>query len=99
MPLSNPPAFAKPSTVAATTVASSATSTSLLAANSSRSGFTIWNASTAILYLDYGATATAAAYAVRIDPGGYFESPIAFTGQISGIWSAANGSALVREFS
>ena len=99
MPLSNPAAFSKPSTAAASTVASSATSVSLLAANLSRAGFSVWNASTAILYLDYGATATASAYAVRIDPAGYFESPTAFTGQVSGIWSAANGSALVREFS
>lgn len=99
MPLSNPASFIKPTTASASTVAAAVTSTSLLSSNATRSGFTVWNASTAILYLDYGATATTAAYAVRIDPSGYFESPVAYTGQVSGIWSAANGSALVREFS
>ena len=99
MPLNNPLSFQKPSTAISSTVAASATSVSLLAGNAARAGFSVWNSSTAILYLDYDAAATAADYAVRIDPGGYFESPVAFTGQVSAIWSAANGSALVREFS
>lgn len=99
MPLNNPPSFAKPSACAVSTVAASTTAGSLLVANLSRSGFSVWNASTAILYIDYAATVTTAAYAVRVDPSGYFESPVAYTGQVSAIWSAANGSALVREFS
>lgn len=99
MPLSNPPSFPKPGTCTASTVAASVTSGSLLAANSARSGFSVWNASTAIMYIDFAATVTAAAYAVRIDPAGYFEMAFGYTGQVSAIWSAANGSALVREFS
>lgn len=101
MPLSNPAAPNYPiSTVAAsTTVASSVTSVAILAANANRKGATIWNASTAILYMDLDAAATATDYAAKLDPGGYYEVPFGFTGAISGIWSAANGSALVREFS
>lgn len=99
MPLSNPPSAPRTGSVTAASVASSTTAASLLAANPVRSGFSIWNASTATLFIDYGATVTTTAYAVRIDPAGYFESPFGFTGQISGVWSAANGSALVREFS
>lgn len=99
MPLSNPPSFPKPGTCTSSTVAASVASVSLLAANAARVEFTVWNASTAIMYLDFDATATTADYAVRIDPSGYFESPVSYTGQVSAIWSAANGSALVRDFS
>lgn len=101
MPLYNAAVTLQPitaSTANATTVASSATSVSLLAANSSRKGATIWNASTATLYLDLDAAATMTDYAAKLDPGGYYEVPYSFTGAISGIWSAANGNALVREF-
>jgi len=49
--------------------------------------------------MDLDAAATAADYAAKLDPGGYYEVPFGFTGAISGIWSAANGNALVREFS
>jgi len=98
---SNPVALIAPvSTVAAsTTVASSIASVAILAANANRKGATIWNASTATLFMDLDAAATAADYAAKLDPGGYYEVPFGFTGAISGIWSAANGNALVREFS
>ena len=101
MPLSNPSNTPPQiSTVAAsTTVASSITSVAILAANAARRGATIWNASTATLFMDLDAAASATDYAARLDPGGYYEVPYNFTGAISGIWSAANGNALVREFS
>lgn len=100
MALSNPaaPNYPITTTAASTTVSSSITSVPVLAANAIRKGATIWNASTATLYLDLDATATAADYAVKLDPSGYYEVPFGFTGAISGIWSAVNGSALVREF-
>ncbi|MEH2261037.1 hypothetical protein [Nostoc sp.] len=80
-----------------TTVASSTTSGIILAANSNRKGATIWNDSTATLYLEFGATATTSAFTAKLSPSGYFEVPFHYTGVISGIWSAANGNALVRE--
>ncbi|WP_445626639.1 hypothetical protein [Nostoc sp. DSM 114167] len=80
-----------------TTVASSTTSVTILAANSNRKGATIWNDSTAILYLELGATATTGAFTAKLFASGYYEVPFNYTGVISGIWSAANGNALVRE--
>jgi hypothetical protein len=101
MPLNNNVVVTVPvsSSVSATTVASATTSTQLLASNTVRKGASIWNASTANLFIDLAATVTTAAYAVELLPGGYYELPFGYTGAISGIWSAANGSALVREFS
>lgn len=80
-----------------TTVASSITSETILAANSNRKGATIWNDSTAILYLEIGATAATNAFTAKLFASGYYEVPFHYTGVISGIWSAANGNALVRE--
>lgn len=86
------------STANATTVPSATASTTLLAANSNRKGATIYNSSTATLSLELGATAAAATAPIVMLPSDYYEVPFGYTGQISGIWSAANGNAIVREF-
>lgn len=80
-----------------TSVTSATTSATVLAANSNRKGATIWNNSTANLYIDFDASASTSDFAVIIAAGGYYELPFDYTGVISGIWSAANGNALVRE--
>ena len=102
MPLYNPAQFTvTPSTSGTATpssVAASTTSVSLLAANPARKGTAIWNNSSANLYVELGATASASAFTARVGAGGYYEVPFTYTGVISGIWDAANGSALVREF-
>jgi hypothetical protein len=85
-------------TATSSAVNASTTSVSLLAANTSRKGATIWNASTAILYLDLDAASSNSAYAVQIGAGDYYEVPFGFTGEISGVWAAANGNAQIREF-
>ena len=98
MPLNNPATTnVNASSATPTTIASSTTSAVLLAANAARKGATFWNSSTAILYLELGATATATAWTVKLSPDGYYELPFGYTGVISGIWSAANGSCFVRE--
>ncbi len=101
MPLSNPVNVsitpATSSNVTATSVNASTSTTSLLAANSNRKGATIWNNSTATLSLELGATASTNAFTAQLSPGGYYEVPYGYTGAIAGIWSAVNGSALVRE--
>lgn len=86
-------------TVTPTSVTSSTTSASLLSGNSDRKGATIWNNSTANLFVELGATATTSVFTVKLTAGGYYETPFTYTGVISGIWDAVNGSALVREFS
>jgi len=84
------------------TVASSATVVTLIASNANRLGATIYNDSTAILYVKLGATASTSDFTVALSPltssiGGYFEVPFAYTGIITGIWASATGNARVGE--
>lgn len=101
MPLSNPSTvtvqFPNSTTATPTTVVASASNVSLLAANSNRKGATIWNNSTATLFVELGSPAGSATYTAKLLPDGYFEIPFGYTGPISGIWSAVNGNAMVRE--
>jgi hypothetical protein len=83
-------------------VADAATSTTLLAASATRVGFSIRNLSTAILYIKFGSTATAAdshiealAQNARFGDAG----PGVYTGIITGIWASdAGGSAIVTSW-
>lgn len=83
-----------------TTVASSATSVSILASNKARRGACIVNASTAILYLrlDSSAATTTTGHSVQLPTLAYYEVPFGYTGAITGIWASANGSANITEF-
>jgi hypothetical protein len=86
------------SSVAGTTSAS----TTLLASNASRLGASVFNDSTAVLYLSLGATATTTNYTVQVPAGGYYEftNPgVIYTGIITGTWAAANGNARLTELS
>jgi hypothetical protein len=87
----------KTGTSAVTSVASSVTSVSLLAANAGRLGATVHNDGTANLFVKLGATASATSFTVRIATQGYYEVPFGYTGAIDGIWSVANGSARITE--
>jgi len=80
-------------------IPSSATTVVLIAANASRKSLTIFNNSTAILYVCFGATATQAGAKVPIGAGGFYEMPFnqIYTGVISGIWASANGNASIYE--
>jgi hypothetical protein len=83
-------------------VASSASSVTILASNTSRKGAVIYNDSTQILYLDLsGGTASNSSYSVQVPAQGYFElpGPTIYNGAITGIWASANGNARVTEFS
>ncbi len=79
----------------------------ILAANTSRKGATVYNRSTAILYLKCASTGAAVSatdqYTVEIAGGGYYELPLTgngqpYTGIITGIWAAANGYCTVTEW-
>lgn len=101
MPLSNPVTVNVPSNSASastlTTVASVATSTAILPINTNRKDVKIHNNSTSRLYLAFGVTASLTAFTVLLEAGGFYEMAIAYTGAISGIWSSANGNALITE--
>ena len=85
------------STATLTNVASSASSVTLLSANANRLGFTIWNDSTAILYVKFGTTAAATDCTVKMVADAYYEVPFKYTGIVDGIWASANGFARVTE--
>lgn len=79
-------------------VASSASNGTLLASNPARIGALVFNDSTQALYLKYGATASTSSFTVKIAAGGFYEFPEPiYTGQVDGIWDAANGNARLTE--
>lgn len=81
-----------------TNVASSATNVTLLSSNANRRMATIFNDSTQVLYVKFGATASTTSYTVQVSPSGFFEFPYpTYTGQIDGIWASANGNARITE--
>lgn len=96
--------------VAATlsTVATNIAAVTLKAANTSRKGLTITNISTSILYVKFAAiasppTTTDYQYALPAMVGGIpsiLEVPFGYTGEVCGIWSAADasGNAKIAEF-
>lgn len=107
MPLNNPTnvGFSQLSstTVIRSTVAAPANITAaqvLVLANPDRKGLTLWNDSLGNVYVEFGSVApTTTEYTVKIAPGGYYELPYLYTGQIQGLWDAAGGTGvLVREF-
>lgn len=71
----------------------------LAAANASRKGLSLWNLSTGNVFVEFGTAPTATSYVVKLNPGGYYEIPYNFTGQVQGLWDATGGTGvLVREF-
>ncbi|MFD9398344.1 hypothetical protein ACFWA4_05925 [Streptomyces sp. NPDC060011] len=88
-----------PQTGATANVASSATNVTLFSAVGNARGRTIWNDSTAVLYVKFGATASSSSYTVQLSPGAYYEFPQAvYSGQVDGIWASANGNARVTSW-
>lgn len=80
-------------------VNSSTSSVTLIAANTIRKSLTIFNNSTATLYVCFGTTATQASAKFPLTAGGFYEMPFnqVYTGVISGIWTSANGNASIYE--
>lgn len=106
MPLNNPVAVnvlpVTSSNVSRVTIAVPADITIpqiLVAANVNRDGLTIWNDSSGNLLLELGAAPTPSTYTAKIAPGGYYELPYLYIGQVQGLWDAPGGNGvLVREF-
>jgi hypothetical protein len=81
-----------------TRVTSSASNTPLLAASGRRQQVLLFNESTSVLYIKYGAGASATSYTTQVPAGGYWEMPKPiYRGQIDGIWASANGFAQITE--
>lgn len=77
-------------------VLSSASSVSVFPASLSYHGRTVYNDSTAILYLSLSATAASTtSYTVQVASQGYYEVPGGYSGAIQGIWASANGAARI----
>ncbi len=76
-------------------VVSANTSTTLFADTGKALGRTIFNDSTAILYVALdGSVASATNYTVQMPAGAYYEFPQpAVSGKVTGIWASANGNA------
>lgn len=85
-------------TAVTTRVASSATVVTLLAANAQRNQATIYNESTQTLFLKFGPGASMTDYTLPITGSGYYELPIRYGGELTGLWTSANGFAMVTEF-
>ena len=83
---------------AVTSVAASASTTTLLAANANRIGASIHNDSGVDLYLACAAGASVTAFTVKLASQGYFEVPYGYTGIITGVWASATGNARITEF-
>jgi hypothetical protein len=90
----------RPATTALTSVSYSATSTTILAANTSRIGASIVNTSASILYLLMNSgTASSTNFTVVLYQNGYYEVPFGSTSAIKGIWaSGSGGAAIVTEY-
>jgi hypothetical protein len=87
----------RPATGTNTSVADNAASVTILASNTSRIGATVYNDSSAVLYLLLGSTsASTTNYTVRIANGGYYEVPFGYTGQLTGIWASDPGDGAAR---
>lgn len=79
--------------MATASVASSTTSVPLFTGGP-MDGRTVYNDSTSVLYLKFGATASTSDYTVQLAAGGFYEFPRPlYQGEVDGIWASANGYA------
>lgn len=84
------------------TVAATASSVTLLAANTVRRGATMVNDSTSILYLSLSATASSTNFTCEMagsnaQGAAYYEVPFWYSGIVTGAWATATGNARVTE--
>ena len=80
-------------------VSSSASNVTVFAANGQAHGRAIYNDSTAVLYLKFGATASTTSYTVQLASNTAYSFPTpVYCGQVDGIWASANGAARTTEW-
>jgi hypothetical protein len=78
-------------------VSAAKTDTILLAHNINRFGATVYNYSTANMYLKLGTGASPTCFTALLRSGDYYETPFNYTGQIDGYWTSATGTAHITE--
>lgn len=97
-PAIQPVSFSTTSSSSITSVSSSASNITLLTSTATRKMATVYNDSSATLYLKFGATSSTSSYTLQIPASGYFEFPLpVYTGVVDGIWASANGNARITE--
>lgn len=87
-------------TATLTNVNDTDSSVALSAANGGRKGWFVFNDSDQALYVNFGATASATAFTVKVAAGGFYEMPgdCIYRGAINGIWAAnSTGAARITE--
>jgi hypothetical protein len=82
---------------ASTSVTAAAADTQLLGVSLLRAGATIFNDSTALLYLKLGTGASTTSFTVRLGARDYYEVPFSYAGAVHGYWASATGSARITE--
>lgn len=89
----------KPQAATHANVAASVSSVALFAAAGTVHGRTVWNDSTAVLYLKFGGAASATSCTVKIPADGYYEFPApVYGGPVEGVWAAATGTARTTQW-
>jgi len=88
---------AKPSVNTTSSVAGSTSNVILLPSNGTRLGATIYNDSSALMYIKLGAPASTTDFTIKMFPLSYYEVPYGYTGEIDAIWSSAVGFARIGE--
>lgn len=88
-----------PATSTHANVSASATEVTVFAANSNAvAGRTVFNDSTAILYLKKATGVTTTSHWVQVPAGSYLEFPQpCWPGVVTGLWSSATGAARTTE--
>lgn len=83
-----------------TSVASSGTSVTVLAANSNRRGISVMNDSTSVLRLSFTTPATTANAFIAMQPQSflYLDQQLLVGNAVYGIWSGVSGTAQVTEY-
>lgn len=91
--------LATSSTATAVSLASTTSSAQLVAANSDRKGLTLTNTDANRVYVNFGAAASATAFAFFLDEGDYWEMAPAtrYLGAINAIWTGDGSGALIGQ--
>ena len=80
-------------------VLSSISTVSVLSANTSRRGATIYNKAGTDVFIKLGTAANTSVYTVKISQDDYYELPYAYTGVVAGITASNAGIINVTELS